>query len=234
MQTLRFAMNIGLVILSADFRVIGMNSFARQVLGPAMPVYGKSVLSFHPRKSQPKVRGLLEELRSAPSDMPIAMIIDVLGKVLMMNLSRIDTSEESAGPLSAMTFIDITDQTGAEVNARSGIVELKKIPVYKKGCFMFLEESSIYFIRSDGNYSEVFTSGKSYYLHLNLKSILQRYAGPNFFRVHKSFIVNLSHARKLDRTAGRNPVIVFDREDIPPVPVARRRLSELKQALSLP
>jgi DNA-binding LytR/AlgR family response regulator len=66
-----------------------------------------------------------------------------------------------------------------------------------------------------------------------LKVILQRYTGSSFFRVHKSFVVNLKYVKKISRATVGRTVISFDREGIPPVPLARRKLVEFKQALAL-
>ncbi len=223
--------NIGLVLLSSDLRVIGMSDSAKQVLGPAMKEFGHHVLKYHPRRSHQKIEGLLTELCTKGDDGPIAMIIDVLNKVLMINLYRIKTSETSLDTLYAMAFIDVSRQTEAEIDPRSGLVGLKKFPVCDRGSFLFLDAASIYFIKSEGNYSKIFTKDCSYFLHLSLKSILQRYTGPNFFRVHKSYIVNLDHVRKINKPDTGHSTIVFNRDGISPVPLARRRARELREAL---
>ncbi len=52
--------------------------------------------------------------------MPIAMVIDVLNKVLIINLRRIKTSETSPDVGYAMTFIDISKETEARVDPKAG------------------------------------------------------------------------------------------------------------------
>jgi len=209
-----------------------MNDSARQVLGPAMHEFGQHVLKYHPRKSHEKIEALLSELCSPRNELPVAMIIDVLNKVLMINLCRITTSESSMKFLYAMTFVDVSKETEAEINPKSGLVGLRKFPVCDKGSFRFLDPSSIYLIQSDGNYSKLFTHSGNHFLHMSLKSILQRYATPYFFRAHKSFIVNLAHVRKLDKFDPGHTTIIFDKDGLPPVPIARRRIKELKEALA--
>jgi LytTR family transcriptional regulator, CO-responsive transcriptional regulator RcoM len=233
MQNLKSSLSIGLVLLSPDFRVIGMNDYARRLLAPAMGEgLGKNLLEYHPRKTQEKIKGLLMELSEAEADTPFAMVIDVLNKVLMINLSRLEIVSPVPQLHWAMTFIDVSEQTGAAINTNSGRVELKKFPVYEDGLCRFLEADTVYCIRSDGNYCKVFTVDRSYYLHLSLKVILQRYTGPDFFRVHKSYIVNLRHVKEMSRSSDGQTMITFDREAFPPVPIARRKLAEFKQALA--
>jgi len=233
LQSSKSCLDIGLVLLSPDYRVIGMNAYARKILGPAISDMGKTVFQYHPRKSHPKIEAILQEAGVCDSEVPVAMIIDVLNKVLVINVCRIEIEESLKKPLFAMTFIDVTEQTGAEVNPNTGMIELNKFPVCDKGAFLFLEVSSIYFIKSEENYCRVFTERSSYYLHLTLKNILRRHTGQKFFRVHKSFVANLNHIHKIQRDDKGQTQIIFDREEIPAAPVARRRLKDLKKALAL-
>ncbi len=69
----------------------------------------------------------------------MAMIIDVLNKVLMINLCRIKTSEPSKDFLFAMTFVDVSKETEARIDPRSGLVGLRKFPVFDKGSFQFID-----------------------------------------------------------------------------------------------
>jgi len=226
-------LNIGLVILSPDYRVIGMNPYARKVLGSEVVEFGKKVSEYHSKKSYQKVEALLQEAVKCDSDTPLTMIIDILHKVLMINIFRIDTEASQSPPLIAMSFLDVTEQTGARLNPRTGVVELKKFPVCDRGGFIFLDMSSIYFIRSEGNYCKVFAGNNSYFIHLTLKNILKRYAGRKFFRAHRSFIVNTAHILSIQRDDRGRTSIIFDSENIPKVPLARRRVRDLRDLLAL-
>ncbi|HTZ17086.1 MAG TPA: LytTR family DNA-binding domain-containing protein [Dissulfurispiraceae bacterium] len=224
--------SIGLVLLSSDFRVIGMSDSAKRILGPAMHEFGQHILKYHPRKSHDKIKGLLSELCSSKDDVPVAMIIDVLNKVLMINLHRIKTSEPSVDFLYAMTFVDVSKETEARVDPKSGLIGLKKFPVCNKGSFQFIDLASICLIQADGNYSKLFTHAGNHLLHMSLKSIMQRYASPHFFRAHKSCIVNITHIRKLDLSGPGHAAVILDKSDLPPAPIARRRIKDLKEALA--
>ncbi len=224
--------SIGLVLLSSDFRVIGMNDSARRILGPAIHEFGLHILKYHPRKSHEKIKGLLFELCASKDEVPVAMIIDVLNKVLMINLCRIRTSEPSMDFLYAMTFVDVSKETEARIDPKSGLVGLRKFPVCDKGAFQFIDSDSICLIQSDGNYSRLFTHKGNHLLHMSLKSILQRYASPHFFRAHKSCIINLTHVSKLDLSDQGHAMVILDKNGLPAAPIARRRIKDLKEALS--
>ena len=224
--------NIGLVLLSSDLRVIGMSDLAKRILGPAIHEFGQHILKYHPRKSHDKIKSLLVKLCASKDEVPVAMIIDVLNKVLMINLYRIKTSEPSMDLIYAMTFIDVSKETEARIDPKSGLVGLKKFPIFDKGSFQFIDLSSICLIQSDGNYSKLFTQTGNHLLHMSLKNILQRYASPHFFRAHKSCIINLTHVRKLDLSDPGHATVILDKNDLPPAPIARRRIKDLKEALA--
>ena len=224
--------NIGLVLLSSDLRVIGMSDLAKRILGPTIHEFGQHILKYHPRKSHDKIKSLLVKLCASKDEVPVAMIIDVLNKVLMINLYRIKTSEPSMDLIYAMTFIDVSKETEARIDPKSGLVGLKKFPIFDKGSFQFIDLSSICLIQSDGNYSKLFTQTGNHLLHMSLKNILQRYASPHFFRAHKSCIINLTHVRKLDLSDPGHATVILDKNDLPPAPIARRRIKDLKEALA--
>jgi len=236
MQVSKDFLNIGLVFLSSDFKVVGMNEFAKQVLGSAVREFGESVFKYHPRKSHLKIKSLLEESLSPHPNPPTTMVIDVLNKVLMVNVNvcAIDIKElSSSDRLYVMTFLDITEQIKAETNPHTGLVELKKFPVISNGSIQFLDIKSVYFIQSDGNYCKVFTENRRYYLHSTLKNILKRYTGPEFFRVHRCFVVNINLINSIEQDKQGHNKIVFDKTTVPAVPVSRRKIRELKNLLDI-
>jgi len=225
--------NIGFILLSPDFRVVGMNSYAKNVLGHAAKDMGKSVFKLHPKKSHAKLEYLLKESTAHHDNAPVAMIIDVLKMVLMINVCKIENEDEDAKAQFAMTFIDITEKTGAQMNPSSGIMELKKFPILHNDSYIFLDPASIFYVESDGNYSKLYTKNKSYHLHITLKSILKRYTGPGFFRIHKTYIANLRHIAEIKKGGKGHTVISFDHKEMAELPVAKRRAHELKKALKL-
>ncbi len=225
--------NLGLVLLSSDFRVVGMNHQAKEILGLRASQLGRKVHEYHPAKSRPKVGGLLSEATSSQPGTPAAMIIDVLNKVLMISITKLEMAQKDQDAYWVATLFDVTEQTGALVDSDSGRVQIKKFPIFEDGSFYFLDNADIFFIQSDGNYSRVHSQMGSHYVHLSLKHIMERYAGPEFFRVHKSYLANLQRVKELTRDGEGLPMLVFNDERGLTAPVARRRLSDLKKALGL-
>ncbi|GAM10894.1 heme-containing CO-sensing transcriptional regulator RcoM 1 [Geobacter sp. OR-1] len=232
MENFLSSLNIGLVLLSSDLRVIGMNDFARKVFGPVPDELGRSLFLYHPGKSRELVRGIMREMIDAPPGEARTVIIDVLGRAIMNNLSQLTITTPAPQTCWAVTFIDVTAQTGAVRNPLSGLVEMKKVPVAEGGSYRFIAIDDVRAVQSDGDYCRIFTTDGTYYEHLNLKGFLLRYPSPALMRVHKSFIVNLRHIRKSIRSGSDQLTLHLDHDQIPPIPVSRRRATDLKRALA--
>ena len=220
------------VLLSSDFRIIGMNSYARQLFGSTVIELGKSVYQYHKGKSHSKISSLLNSTEPERSGIQAAMFIDVLNKVLMINVSKI-TMHEGDSDEYAMNFIDVTEETGAAINPADGLMVLKSIPICSGNSCFFLKPDSISFIKSNGNYSEIFTEDDSFLAHIALKNIMERCQTEYLFRVHKSYIVNLERVKSIQNDGKGHTRILFVKESLPHIPIARRRLQELKCALQL-
>jgi DNA-binding LytR/AlgR family response regulator len=225
-------LNVGLLLLSADYRVLGMNAFASKTLKLTRAQLGRSIMAYHGARSREKVMSLLQQAQQQEPGSPAAMIVDVLNKVLLISVCPLEMADDAGEPFLISTILDVTEQTGAAVNPQSGMVELRKFPIYHGGNLLFLDSGSISFFAADKNYCRVLSDAGRYYIQLTLKEVLQRYAGKNFVRVHKSYVVNLQRIREIKRERGHYEV-VFDSAGMPRVPIARRRLQELKIALGL-
>lgn len=224
--------SLGLVLLDRRFRVLGMSARALEILGVRAEALGKSVFDYHPTASRAKITEFLRMASQARSRAPLAMIIDVLGKVITIGLAPLTMAEGGEAHLVA-TIKDVTVDTGAVVEPTSGQVRLAKFPVCLDGGFCFLDNASIYYFRADGNYCRIFTERGSHHVLMTLKHALERCAGPQFFRVHKSFVANLDRMGELRLKPGGQGEIIFDSPRVKPVPVARRRLAELRRHLGL-
>lgn len=55
----------------------------------------------------------------------------------------------------------------------------------------------IFYVEAERNYSRIFTKDKEYLLALTLKTIEERLPRTHFLRVHRSFIINLSHLEEV-------------------------------------
>jgi two-component system, LytTR family, response regulator len=93
-----------------------------------------------------------------------------------------------------------------------------------------LSRNDIICLKADGNYSEIyFDDGCKILLAICLKELETRLTVPNnYFRTHKSFLVNLNHVKKVvwDRDY---PFLILSNDY--KVTIARRKKEELRKRL---
>ena len=70
--------------------------------------------------------------------------------------------------------------------------------------------SDIYYFEADRNYCKIFSKNKECLLVMTLKEINDKLPPEHFLRIHRSFIINLSH---VDEVAGTH--VVIDKKAIP-------------------
>ncbi len=227
------SLHIGIIILSEDFRIIGMNHYAKKILKVSENDLGKDIFYYHSEKSQSKIRFLLKRIYDDKPDIPVAMIIDVLNKVLMLNLSKVDMMDKNIGNIYSMNFIDVSQQTGAEIDPYSGKVVIEKIPIFCKSTIKFVEKSDIFCLEADGNYTKIYVKNKVYYIHSSLKDIMRRFNMKELIRVHKSFAVNLKHVKEIKILESGKNMILLDDGNIQPIPVSRRNIKLVKEIIGL-
>jgi two-component system LytT family response regulator len=101
-----------------------------------------------------------------------------------------------------------------------------KIPVI--GGFEFINVNNIISIKADGVYSEaLMENNESIIITKNIKTLEESFSNDDsIFRIHRSYIVNLSHIKRYD---SQNNLLVMS--DNSRVPVARRRFKEFKEII---
>jgi len=222
--------DIGIVVVSSDFRVVGINKYAASILQINPADLGKKVYKYHPTRAHARIRHLLKRACNSANDIPHPVIMHVKGRVLAVNLCRIETGKSAPGYFYTMSFIDIT---GQEDTQGSGRYRLRSIPVYDGKTYLFIDIPSICMIKSEGNYCRIFTDSEQYYLRVTLNEIEKKYSGKIIIRVHRGYLVNIEKIKRIEKKKGKGYVIFFSDKSIPPVPVARRRFKELKETLGL-
>lgn len=235
--------DVGVVNLDRELRVIGMNDYARR----SLPVkerlpFGKIVTSFHPESSRAKVQFLLGQaecpVNNAP---PMAMIINIPERVLLIKVARMsDGDGETTG--YTLVFYDITEvvsvegEVGAGRPAREGAApgkrQLRKIPTIRQNSMVLIDVANVSFIRSEGHYTWVHTAQGSQFCNLNIGDLESRLDPSLFLRVHRSYIVNLSHVDEIMRDSGRMTLRMLG--SVPTeIPVSRTSAPKLMEQLGL-
>lgn len=111
--------------------------------------------------------------------------------------------------------IDELEQAINKVIARKNETRPKKdkitIPFENK--LMFLDPKDIIYCKSDGNYCEIFTKTRSYFISKTLKYVEKLLPKANFCRIHQSYIINLKNIISFDKST--NYVMLDNKEELP-------------------
>ena len=233
--------DVGVVHLSLDLHVIGMNDYARRSLPvDAKLPFGKLVTDFHPEAAKAKVKFLLGQaecpVNNAP---PMAMMINIPERMLLIKVSKIG---DAAGHTTGYTlvFYDITEVVSQETESNTSrkIAEpgekrfLRKIPTTKLNRVLLVDVPSVSFIRSEGHYTWVHTSQSCQFCNITISDLESRLDPQLFLRVHRSYIINLSHVEEIVRDDGRMTLRMMG--DTPTdIPVSRASAPKLLEHLGL-
>jgi len=89
---------------------------------------------------------------------------------------------------------------------------------------LFLAISDIFYIKSDENFIEIFTTSSSYQINCTLKKVETKL--PDFFiRTHKSYIVNCNYISKIIRGTNKNfSICLLNEQKIPLTKLAKQNL----------
>jgi len=226
-------MNIGLVVLSPEYQVIGVNKYASEILRLGPQDIGKSVYKYHPSKIHSRLKNLLNRAQRAKAGISAPVIMNVLNRVLAVSISRMELKDTSFKSIVTMSFIDVTRQAEGGKKHVDRRVRIRKIPVYERGSYLFLDPDFIYLIKCEGNYCRAYTEWEQYCLRVAMNEIERKYMGQRLVRVHRCFIVNLDNIHRIIKDAKGQNHIDFNKGHIPLAPVARRRVEGLKKVLSL-
>jgi len=227
--------DVGLVELDRELRVVAMNSFARRVL----PVedkqpFQKVVLSFHPERSQSKVKFLIDQAECPVSNPPpMTMIINIPERVLLIKVSKM--SDERGDTVGyTLVFYDITDAVIREESGQQrpdSKRQLLKIPTVSGNRIVLVDAASVLYVRAEGHYTWVHTSQSSSFCNLTISDLEARLDSHSFMRIHRSYVVNLDFAEQIVRDDGK--VMLKLQGDDRGLPVARTSVPRLLERLGI-
>lgn len=227
----------GVIHLDAQRNVLAMNDYARRVL----PVdekqpFDKLVTSFHPERSKPKVKFLLDEASGCPmaNAVPMTMIINIPEQVLLIKVSRLGGARgETTG--FALVFYDVTQAVGQEQPATeppARNMRLSRIPMVANQRVSFVDTQEVLSLESQAHYTRVLTREGYHFCNLSIGDLELRLDPAQFMRVHRCFIVNLKAVRELGREGSKTHILLKGKHS-EPVPVSRGVAARLREALGL-
>lgn len=239
--------NPGMVWLDPSNRVTALNDVAMQILGPAAEqslgveksgLLGLNVLQLHPERSRSKLSFILDS--QAPvgcpvqSPPPVAMMINIPDKVLMVKVSKMVGAGGIVG--TCMVFYDLTDATTMPAAPATAQAlpprRLYKIPVYRKNRVVLIELSEVLRFEGDGHYTTIATKDDRYLSNLSLTDLEKRLDPEVYVRVHRSHIVSIRDIIELVRNKDSVSLRMTGHEQSL-IPVSRAKVAQLKDLLGI-
>ncbi len=227
--------DVGVVLLDRELRVTAMNNFARRVLPieEKLP-FDKIVLSFHPERSQAKIRFLIEQTECPVANPPpMTMIINIPERVLLIKVVKLaDKDNETQG--YSLVFYDITEAVSRDDMSQRPLAkrQLQKIPTVTAGRIELVDVREVSYVRSEGHYTWAQSPGGSHFCNLTISDLEGRLDPQTFMRIHRSYIVNLSLAAQILRKEGRVVLKLHD-PAATELPVARSSVHSLMDRLGI-
>jgi diguanylate cyclase len=107
-----------------------------------------------------------------------------------------------------------------------------RLPYEQHNAIYFVDAERIHAIKAEGHYTRLYDGAEVYFCPWSISKVEAHVAGHSFLRTHRSFLVNLRHARAFQRKDDKAYLIVPAVKEAM-VPVSRFHVAEVRRALGI-
>jgi two-component system, LytTR family, response regulator LytT len=150
---------------------------------------------------------------------------------LRLALARVTTVVGGDAAAKAAVATSAADEAGGP--PEGGQVRIERVPVEKAGRTLLIPAAEILYVEAQDDYSRVYTPQGRYLSALSLTTLEERLEPLGFFRVHRSYLVDLARVREVLPMYGGMLVLRLSDETGTQIPVSRRRAAACKRALGM-
>ncbi len=184
---------------------------------------------------------VMRDIRENPGTEQLPVILltaikDEESKVLGFRSGADDYLVKPFHALELMARIDRLLETRQKSSVKSGNGSrvLDSVPVRTGDKVTFVPRDDIFFIEAAGKYTYVYTQTTRYLSDCSLKELHEAVLEQDeFFRVHRSYLVNLKKVVGVTKEAPGRYVVELGDESRTMIYVSQRRLSDFKELLHL-
>ena len=108
-----------------------------------------------------------------------------------------------------------------------------RIPYEREGRTLFAEPASVAAFRAEGHYTILYRGADKVFCPWSISEAERRLEGTEFIRVHRSYLVNPAHVTGFERQKDTGVIYFEGVAALGKVPVARSRLTEVRELLGL-
>ena len=215
------------IVFRADYTIEHVSHAALVLFGlPAERFLDQRILDFHGEAAAGRIVETLRLVRESQREVPVSLKFvtrDGQDRCLLVKLLPLLGRGEEQGGVCALLY-DITAEVGAGPR-------LVRIPVTVRDQIELLAPEEIVFVHADNIRSTIRTPAGERQCEMSLAALEKRLSPDTFFRIHRSYLVNVGAVRMVHRD--RSECAVTCGADEVRLPVSRDRLHAFMVALGL-
>lgn len=127
-------------------------------------------------------------------------------------------------------------QSGAEEHLKQFLEhytkKVERISVYVNGKYIPLDPEAIYYVTTDGRNTLIYTEKGDFTTNLTLSDLEEKLKDFNFYRTHRSYLLNLEHVKEVyNWFNGTLQVVLNNGKD--KIPVSRNKVCGFKEVMGI-
>lgn len=219
----------GIVLFDNDFRISYINHALMVIFSDVSreEFFGRNLMELHGPKARERVVEVFSLMKDSTRSIPFSikrMSTGQRDRFLLLKLMPL-LDKGLRDTLNCCLVYDITPFIATAQH------DLIKIPVSSGSGIGLIDPADVLYVKAENVYSKVFTGKGGFFCDLALGVLEEGLPQNRFFRIHRSYIVNLGKIDKIDREAGALTV-GLEGSDIR-LPVSRSRTREFLGKIGL-
>jgi DNA-binding LytR/AlgR family response regulator len=219
----------GIVLFDNGFTITYINHALMVIFSdvPREEFFGRNLMELHGAKARERLQTVFSLMKDSTRSIPFSIRRMSSGRqdrfLLLKLMPLLDQALEDS--LNCCLVYDITPFIATAQH------DLIKIPVTSGNGIGLIDPGEVLYVKAENVYSRVFTAGGDFFCDLPLGVLEEGLPQNRFFRIHRSYLVNLGKINKIDRGPGALTVSIEGREIR--LPVSRNRTKEFLGKIGL-
>ncbi|MEZ4599082.1 MAG: LytTR family transcriptional regulator DNA-binding domain-containing protein [Syntrophotaleaceae bacterium] len=219
----------GIVLFGNDFSVSHINHALMLIFRdvPREELLGRDLMEMHGPKSRERLKEVFSLMKDSTRSIPFSIKRMNSGdqeRFLLLKLMPL-VDKEFKDSLNCCLVYDITSFITTSQH------DLVKIPVTAGNGIRLIDPAEVLYLKAENIYSKVITARGEFLCDLGLGVLEEGVSKSSFYRIHRSYIVNLGKIDKIDRENGSLTVSLENCDAR--LPVSRTRAREFLARIGL-
>jgi PAS domain S-box-containing protein len=190
-------------------------------------IFGRNLLQMHSAHGQGKLTEVFRLMKDSTRQVPFSikrMRSDSHGRFLLMKLMPL-LGKGQQDSLNCCLVYDITPFIATPQHT------FIKVPVTSGSEIHLVDPADILFVKAENVYSKVVTSQGEYFCDLSLGTLEEGLAQDRFYRIHRSYLINIGKVKKVIRETSTHTLIMENNETR--LPISRNRANAFLSKIGL-